>query len=270
MTTHQILEQHILDMIDRQSEKSTPNDLVNLIRRQFPFKRAEILSTVKTLMTKNHLAYTQEYGRTFVERSFHGPVRLSDRVIVKPPGMAFDAKPDDIVIDIAAGASFGSGCHPTTRLAVKGIEHVFALSNITTRPDQQKVLDIGTGSGILAITGLKMGMDHATGTDTDPCARYEAMQNARLNGLENRFVISDPDSIRDESFNLITANLRTPTLKQILPAIRKMLLPDGTVVVSGIRTDETKGIEAAYTKAGFTCIRKNVEKGWAGMVFVVK
>ena len=109
-------------------------------------------------------------------------------LIATTPAAGVD--PGDIVVNIKAGAAFGTGCHPTTRLALTGLEKVCKNNLIPIGTENCRVLDIGTGSGVLSIAALKMGLDQGIGLDIDPCARAEAAENAVLNGLSKRLEIS--------------------------------------------------------------------------------
>ncbi len=170
-------------------------------------------------------------------------------------------------IDISKGASFGFGDHPTTRLAIQGIEAALSENHGILKADNSRALDIGTGSGVLAIAAVLLGIKRAVGIDIDPCARDEAQKNIKLNGLEHRIKILDT-SVEDikETYSLITANLRYPTLKRLCSHIAKITQKKGAVVVSGIKSDEVEDLLDNFTQNGFQCTWKAFEKDWAGMV----
>jgi ribosomal protein L11 methyltransferase len=214
------------------------------------------------------LVYTYNFGCSFLEKSFNKPTRISKRVVLKPPGMRYTPKSDDVVIDIAQGASFGSGEHPTTRLAVRGIEAALSLKNCLVTTKHTQALDIGTGSGILAIVAVSLGVKKALAIDIDPCSRSEAKKNIILNNMEDQIQILDRNIENiNEKFSLITANLRYPTLKRLCSHISKITEKQGMVVVSGIKTDEVTDILKTFTRKGFSCAWKEFEKDWVAMVF---
>jgi len=101
-------------------------------------------------------------------------------VILTPPERHPVLKGSDIAVMLRPGASFGCGQHPTTRLAIQGIEYTLKTLRICDGIANTMLLDIGTGSGVLAICALKMGIHRAMGTDMDPCAIAEAGENARI------------------------------------------------------------------------------------------
>jgi ribosomal protein L11 methyltransferase len=181
--------------------------------------------------------------------------------------MVYKPASGDIVIDISKGASFGFGDHPTTQLAIQGIEAALSENHGILKDDNSRALDIGTGTGVLAIAAVLMGIKRAVGIDVDPCARDEAQKNIKLNGLEHRINILDTgvEDIKG-TYSLITANLRYPTIKRLCPHIAGITQKKGAVVVSGIKSDEVEDLVNDFSKFYFTCTWKKFEKEWAGMV----
>ncbi|MCD6586225.1 MAG: 50S ribosomal protein L11 methyltransferase [Desulfobacteraceae bacterium] len=193
-------------------------------------------------------------------------MRISSSVIVKPYNKTYSPVNTDIVINIFPGVSFGSGEHPTTRLSIQGIEYALKNQKLIRDFHHSTVLDIGTGSGILAITALKFGIETGIGLDTDPCSISEAKKNAQINGLENRIRILYPSEQPKATFSFITANLRFPDIMNLFPVISKKSAPGAPVVLSGIRPEETDAIIDRYTKKYFKCLLTSEEKNWSGLV----
>ena len=129
------------------------------------------------------------------------------------------------------------------------------------------MLDIGTGSGILVLAAVKLGMHNGVGIDIDPCARTEARENILINDLTHRIRISDQylETI-DDTFLLVTANLRLPTLKNISPILRKIVSPNGFIVFSGVRSHESNDLIDKYATKGFEKLWLQNENDWAGIV----
>ena len=130
------------------------------------------------------------------------------------------------------------------------------------------MLDIGTGSGILVLAAVKMGVHRGVGIDIDPAARSEARENVSLNNLTGQIGISDQylESI-EGPFNLVTANLRYPTLKKIGSCLRKIVSHEGFSVFSGIRSHESADLIKAYDRKGFDFLWREESHDWAGIVF---
>ena len=261
------LRRKVLDMVEESSQRLTPGELrKRLLGNTFVDEKA-IKTAIRDLILSRELKYTYHLGCSFLEKSYEKPTRISKRVVLKPPGMVYESSSGDIVIDISKGASFGFGDHPTTRLAIQGIEAALSENHGILKADNGRALDIGTGSGVLAIAAVLMGIKRAVGIDIDACARDEAQKNIQLNGLEHRINILDT-GVEDikETYSLITANLRYPTLKRLCSHIAGITQKKGAVVVSGIKSDEVEDLVNDFSKFHFTCTWKMFEKDWIGMV----
>jgi ribosomal protein L11 methyltransferase len=266
---HGTIHRKVLAIVEESGCRLTPGELKKQLSRKIFVDEKALKSAISELVLSRELKYTYQFGCSFLEKSYEKPTRVSRRVILKPPDMAYEPASCDIVIDILKGASFGFGDHPTTRLAIQGIEAALFNKPGNIDVDDGRALDIGTGSGILAIAAVLMGIKHAVGIDIDPCARAEAQKNIQLNELERRIKILNT-RIEDikETYSLITANLRYPTLKQLGPHMAKITQQKGAVVVSGIKIDEAEDLLENFTQNGFQCTWKAFEKEWAGMVFI--
>ena len=266
--TQDIIERQILRAVLEQENKITSRDLETQVRRTLSIEKRDFQSALKALMAAGELAYTYIYGNTFIEKSFNRPVRVGHRVMLTPPGHHPAMNPSDIAVRLKPGASFGTGHHPTTRLALQGIEAAMEMGAIGTG-QPSRMLDIGTGSGVLAITALLLGIHQAVGTDLDPCAIAEAEENARINGLAERFEVVDmPTGEIDGPFELIAANLRYPTLAQLCPYIGSHVRENGAVVISGIREEEGEKLKVLYAEGLVECRWEKHEQKWTGLVLV--
>jgi ribosomal protein L11 methyltransferase len=129
------------------------------------------------------------------------------------------------------------------------------------------VLDIGTGSGILAMAAVCLGVKKGLGIDIDPCAIAEARDNIALNHLQDQLVISNRkiDAI-DQDFSMVIANLRYPSLKKFYPQISKLTDTNGWVALSGFRSHEQDDLMDLYTAKNFECIWTAAEIDWAAAV----
>jgi ribosomal protein L11 methyltransferase len=258
----------ILQFISASPTKITSLKLEKILSEQYKLEKQQIKSVIRDLVKRGELVYTYEFGSTFLERSFNQPIRISAHVVIKPPAYHYRPDSGDIVIQIKSGASFGDGRHPTTRLAIRAIGVVLEEIKFDDPLLQHTMLDIGTGTGILAMTAVRLGMHKGLGIDIDPCARSEARENIKINGLEDRIDISDQylETI-DQFFSLVTANLRFPTLKKIGSCLRKITIPNGFLVFSGIRSHESADLIKAYARKGFECLWQGQELDWEGVVF---
>ncbi len=264
------MRRKVLAMVEESSCRLTPGELKKRLSKNVFVDEKAIKTAISDLVLSQELKYTYHLGCSFLEKSYEKPIRVSRRVVLKPPGMVYEPASCDIVVDILKGASFGFGDHPTTRLAIQGIESALSDKHGDINADDSRALDIGTGSGVLAIAAVLIGIKRAVGIDIDPCARAEAQKNIKLNGLEHRIKILDArvEDIKD-TYSLITANLRYPTLKRLCPHMAGITQKKGAVVVSGIKSEEVEDLLERFTRNGFQCTWKAVEKGWVGLVFVL-
>ncbi len=257
----------VLELLAERHDGVTPQEMAGLLAAAFGRPRRWARSAVNALVAEGELAYQEQHGHTILTPSFDRPVRLSPRVIVAPPEIPCTPGPGTVVLRLAHGASFGTGQHPTTRLSVRGIDAALGEMALVDLGPESTVLDIGTGSGILAAAALLLGVGRGIGTDIDPCALDEARRNAALNRLAACLSIrAAPIEEIQGRFALITANLRYPTLRRILPAMRRLSASRGAWVVSGIRSEEMGPLRAEYAACGLECRWQAEEKDWAALV----
>jgi ribosomal protein L11 methyltransferase len=263
-----LIRQDICETIDTSLVKITPSALEKNFLQKYGLSRKQIKYLVRDLIVKEELTYSYQYGCTFLERSFNRPVRISQRVVIKPPDRRYEACPDDIVIQIRPGSSFGIGDHPTTRLAVRGIEYAIRSGGYGLYHNKKICLDVGTGAGILVIAAVKFGIKNGIGIDVDSCARSEARENVRINDLQQKIQISgqSADTI-DHRVSMITANLRTPSLYRQCSLFSRLVKPQGLIIISGVKVTELAGLLQVYMDAKFECLWREAEQDWAGAAF---
>jgi ribosomal protein L11 methyltransferase len=247
--------------------RQTPADILRALSHPPVLPKTSVQDAIRELVVSGALAYTAEHGRTFLEPSFDRPVRVSERIVLTPPDRDVPPGPGDIVVRLRPGAAFGVGRHPTTRLALRGIEFALSGDGAARSRAGSRVLDIGTGSGVLMIAAVKLGIENGVGLDIDPCAVAEASHNVRLNGLAGRIEISDRGLERVEGvFSLVVANLRLPTLARLAAPIAALTMPGGALVVSGVQHEEQAAVMDAYGRQRFECAWSVAEDRWVGLV----
>lgn len=247
--------------------KLTPSVLAQTLSEKHGLARKQIKAVIRNLVSDGELAYTYQFGSTYLELSFNRPRKVSQFVVLHPPGHCFCPGPDEVAVQIQPGASFGDGRHPTTRLALRGIEMVLGGRCAGSNFLHTAVLDVGCGSGVLVIAAVALGAATGLGIDFDECALAEARHNVRLNALENRIKISARplEAIRGR-FRMVTANLRYPSLKRLRSQLSSLTASGGVMVISGIRTGELSDLLEFYTEQQWFCRWRQTEAGWAGVV----
>lgn len=195
-------------------------------------------------------------------REFFPVMRIGRRLVVCPTWREHAAGPEDVVLALDPGMAFGTGLHPTTRLCLIALERVADEGRIV----DARVLDVGCGSGILAIAALKLGGASAVGVDTDPIAVEATTANAARNGLEDRLVARKGSSPSGEApFDVVLANLVAGVLIPLASSLRAELAPAGTLVASGIFVDREADVTAAFEAAGLQVGARAVEGDWVAL-----
>ncbi len=251
----------ILNTIQNSESKFSFMDIVRKVSRTGKISVKEAKTLVHEMIDQGELEYVTELGHTFVVPAFNRPVRVSARIILQPPEMApSPEQPEDVVIKLKKSTSFGRGDHPTTRLSLMAIETAVGDGRI----NNGMCLDVGCGTGVLCIAAVMLGMTRGFGVDIDPLAVYDAWQNARLNGVENRtrFSRTWPG---ETGFHLICANLRTPSLVKLKEAFREGIDGKGRLVLSGFKTDEVDCLAEKYAPL-FRVVKKWQENSWCAIL----
>jgi ribosomal protein L11 methyltransferase len=164
-------------------------------------------------------------------------------------------------IRIADGATFGSGYHATTALCLEAIEDLLDAS-IPSR-----MLDVGTGSGILALAALHRGVAVAIGMDVDAAALKAASRNARLNGRTDTFLLvrGGPEAVRGR-WPLVVANIRAADLMELAPVLARRVATGGRLLLSGIAASVADDVARTYRRLGMTQTGRGERGGWTVLV----
>lgn len=264
----QAVQQAVLETLRDADTRLTLLDIERQLSRYCRDDRRAVRSAIKGLVDQRELMYVSDVGHTFIEMSIHKPVRITATIVLKPWDCTVEPGAGDIVVSLCHGSSFGSGQHPTTRLCLEGLEYLLRKESVLWLGQKSRALDIGTGSGVLIITAVKMGIASGFGLDVDPCAISEARGNVAYNGLSERITISsEPFITFEEAFDLILANLRSPTLKSFLPQMVDRTKPSGRILLSGIKSEELDSFIKQSQGLGLNREWVGEEHGWAAIVF---
>jgi ribosomal protein L11 methyltransferase len=188
-------------------------------------------------------------------------IHVSDKIIIKPTFREYEAKPGQIVLIIDPKMSFGTGEHQTTKLVL------MLLEKYTT--SGARILDVGSGSGILAIASVKLGARHATAVDIDEWCYDNAIENSKLNNVSDSFKVlqGEISDIKESGFDLILANIQKNILIEIAPEIYSRLRPGGTVILSGLLEYDEGDIKSEFTALGLSFIEIRSLDSWIALVF---
>jgi ribosomal protein L11 methyltransferase len=187
------------------------------------------------------------------------PFAITEAIVIRPPWQAYAAAPGERVLVLEPGRAFGTGLHETTSL-VAG-----ALNRRGTEVAGAAVLDVGCGSGILALIALTLGASRARAIDTDPDAVEVTRENATRNGLDERVVADTaPVDAIAERFPVVVANIEARVLVPMAAALGDRVTPGGLLVLSGILAPQQDEVRAAY---GQFALEEAPAKGeWVALV----
>jgi ribosomal protein L11 methyltransferase len=194
------------------------------------------------------------------------PVEIGPELLVEPSWSRRQARPGQAVVVLDPGLSFGTGQHPTTQFCLK------QLVAFRCPGKAQSFLDIGTGSGVLAVAAAKLGYGPVDGFDVDPEAIRIAKSNARVNNVSAQLRLRHADLVRLSKvdfgrYDLICANLTGDLLLTHKNRISSHLRPDGWLVLAGILTPQFSAIRKAYEDKGLKLVASQVRHEWRSGVF---
>ena len=200
-------------------------------------------------------------------KQFFKPLRVGSRIVICPTWETYEAKADEKVLRLDPGQAFGTGGHVSTRLCLKIMELLAedpALSDFLF----SRVLDVGTGSGILALTAACYRAHSVLAIDNDPLAVEAARAHVILNKMDDRIWVelATPDAVSGP-FSLILANLTANTLMPMAGIFKKLLTPGGILITSGILGAQARNLIRTFAREKIPLQRLILEEEWACVVF---
>ena len=195
------------------------------------------------------------------------PTKVGERIVVKPGWEDYEAADGELVIEMDPGMAFGSGLHETTSMCIKALEKDLGDGSERAYDPSRypiKVLDVGTGTGILAMAAVLLGADEALGIDIDDEAVRVANENIAKNGLEGRISIMRGNLMDgiDYEPDIIVANLMADLVVMLSPAAAAQLRPGGLYITSGILDIKEEVVKKAIEDAGFDIIEVLSDGEW--------
>jgi ribosomal protein L11 methyltransferase len=253
------------------TDEEKSHDGYTCITAYFPDEQANITDILKKKladMEKRHVLCgpwnvseqtAEDTSWLYAWQKYFHPKKISSRFWVEPAWEAAPANSDDLVITVDPGLAFGSGLHDTTSLCVSYLEE--------TVQDGDRVIDIGTGTGILAIAAAKLGAAHVTAVDLDEKAVVQAVVNVDLNDVAQQVSVSCSDLLAQVATNatkadVIVANIVSDAIIALLPVLPEYMKAGAVFIASGIIDDRIEDIRVAAKDNGFTWIDERLRNGW--------
>jgi ribosomal protein L11 methyltransferase len=247
----------------------TETELKGYIRsdRWSPALHDEVLSTLRMLVRSSADALPTVRLTTLPDQNWNEtwektirPIHVTGTLVIRPTWQPYTPLPQERVIIIDPKMSFGTGYHESTRLVLRLLEnHILHGS---------RVLDIGTGTGILAIAAVQLGAAAAVGTDIDEWSITNARENVLLNDAGETVTISESQltTFPAGSFGMVLANIQRNVILTLLPEIVRLLAPGGIAIFSGLLRDDRDEILTSYSQFGFSVVQELSENEWIAFV----
>ena len=192
------------------------------------------------------------------------PINVGNRLVIHD-GRHLPESPADISIEIDARLAFGTGTHETTRMICSAL--------LDKKMDGLRVLDCGTGTGILSICALKLGASEAVGYDIDEWSADNARHNAVINSVDNRFtaLLGDASILNkvEGTFQLVLANINRNILLADMPSFRQKMAPGASLILSGFYTDDTPLLLEKAQTLGLKLEKQLEDQNWACLVLTL-
>jgi len=231
----------------------------------------DVENILKTLVTENLIRSFSVKEEIIEDRNWNEEyeknvkvIEVTDRIVIKPSFKEYSPKPNQIIITIDPKMSFGTGDHATTKLVIRLIEKYISSG--------EKVLDVGSGTGVLAICAVMLGAKSAIGIDNDEWCLLNGNENVKANNLENRVEIKlgELKDLIEKDFDLVVANINKNILLEIASGLKLKMKKTGTLILSGLLYTDENDIVKAYSAMNFILKERSALDEWIALVFQIK
>lgn len=205
--------------------------------------------------------YEEDWSTSW--KKYYKPLKLGDRIVIKPTWEEYKVNEGEIIVELDPGMAFGTGTHETTSMCIEMLEKYIKPGDI--------VFDIGTGSGILAITSSKLGAKNVVGVDLDEVAVKSANENVSTNGLNNVNILhGDLTNVLNGKANIIVANIIAEVVIGLTETVKPFMEKDGIFIASGIIRERKDDVLNAMNNAGHRIIEVKEKGEWVAIVTALK
>lgn len=205
--------------------------------------------------------HEEDWANTW--KQYYKPSKVGEKIVVKPIWEEYEAKENELVVDLDPGMAFGTGTHETTRMCIQELERYVK--------EESTVFDVGCGSGILAIAAAKLGAKLAVGVDLDPVAVESSIENVGYNNLSNIEILhGNLVEVIDGKADIVVANILAEIICILTDDVKRVLKDGGIFITSGIIHDRVDMVCEKLEATGFEVIEKNRDGEWNCIVAKLK
>ena len=228
------------------------NDTVSFLRERFDTLNIEASITISGVNE-------EDWANSW--KAYYKPIRIGERIVIVPAWENYEPEENDIVVRMDPGMAFGTGTHETTRLVI-GLLEKYVRKGV-------KVLDVGCGSGILAICASKLGAGNCKAYDIDPVAVKVARENIKDSGLSN--VTCDVSDLlrqvdtEEAPYGIVCANIVADIIIRMTPDVGALMDEHSVILASGIIVERSEDVISCFEENGFRIVERVEENGWCAL-----
>ncbi|KMK76652.1 50S ribosomal protein L11 methyltransferase [Alkalihalobacillus pseudalcaliphilus] len=211
-------------------------------------------------LNKINLTEVKEEEWATAWKKYYKPVKISQKITIVPTWEEYTANEEEMIIELDPGMAFGTGTHPTTVLCIQALEKVIQ--------GDERIVDVGTGSGVLSIAAAKLGASSILSTDLDEVAVESAQMNIELNKLSDKIEVKQNDLLKgiDGPYDIVVSNILAEIIVKFTQDAAAILKPGGAFITSGIIKRKKQEVKDSLIEAGLT-IQEVVEMDdWVAII----
>jgi len=261
----------ILWQLDIEGINEDDNSLIIFAKEESNVSKSEVESLLSKMRFENLIESFAVIESNIEEVNWNeewekkiNVIEVSDKIVIKPTFREYSPKANQLVITIDPKMSFGTGEHETTKLVLQLLDkHI---------NNSKRVLDVGSGTGVLGIAASLLGAEHVVGIDNDEWCIENGIENIELNNVQSKVEVrlAEIDKVKDEPFDLILANINRHILIDISKSILLLSKSNGILILSGLLYTDREDILELYSGIGFNLVDEKRMGEWIALVFINK
>jgi len=259
----------ILWQLDIEGINEDDNSLIIFAKEESNVSKSEVESLLSKMRFENLIESFAVIESNIEEVNWNeewekkiNVIEVSDKIVIKPTFREYSPKANQLVITIDPKMSFGTGEHETTKLVLQLLDkHI---------NNSKRVLDVGSGTGVLGIAASLLGAEHVVGIDNDEWCIENGIENIELNNVQSKVEVrlAEIDKVKDEPFDLILANINRHILIDISKSILLLSKSNGILILSGLLYTDREDILELYSGIGFNLVDEKRMGEWIALVFI--